>query len=605
MIKNNIHLEPRRLGSGNSHLRRGAIQLLRTLAGDLRKEYAIYILITFILAASSFLPPHLLFLFTDTAAKINTITVADFAVPFLIFGIAVGVVLFLSSILGNITQEWFQLKVERYLRSKILVRMHNMPMTEVDKAQRGEWLTRMTSDLRSVEEFISTSLPKQLKSVAILLGSGSLFFYHSGTLAILPISACTIIAIISLLVQKNITPLLDDLRSLHSDITQTLLESFEGSKTIRSYQNQKNEIKRFDRKLELIEKKGLKVAKVFGGLLGSNDIVIQVLTTISLTFVMFTLSSGQLTLEAALVYPFYLGMFYSAAETLSASTIDWSSFYVEGGRLAKLLDQNTQTPKATETDHDTSVIQSASGLKLSDVSYGYFEEKPLATNVSLDLKKGETIALVGPSGCGKSTILEVLAGLRPAFSGSWQLDSMDDIPHDFTKQMLPVELSTYVEQRPYIFEGPIRDNLLLGKNDIPDAEIWSALKAANCLSFVTNSGGLDAVLNDAGNNISEGQRYRLALTRALLINSPLLLLDEPFAALDEFSQEVVCRGINKEKSQRMTIIVTHYLPETLEVDRVLQWEDFMDHPQESVVAVVGTADKYILKGENHGTGKKN
>ena len=394
--------------------------------------------------------------------------------------------------------------------------------------------------------------------------------------------------------QRNITPLLDELRTLHSDITQTLLESFEGLKTIRSYRTQADEKHRFDEKLKLVESKGLRVAKVFGGLLGSNDIVIQMLTAISLTFVMYSLKGSQLTLEAAFIYPFYLGMFYRAAEALSAATIDWSSFFVEGGRLAKLLkkNENDHSENLPESSHYQNELgnQSISKLEISGLSYGYNKEEPLAKDISMSIQKGKTIALVGPSGCGKSTALEVLAGLRSAFSGSWQIEGQGNSSNDFALKNIPIDLSVYVEQRPYIFEGTIRANLLLGRTGITDSEIWDALKASNCTNFVKNSGGLDVVLRDAGRNISEGQRYRLALARALLVKRPMLLLDEPFAALDQFSTDLICRTINKNKKERMTLIVTHYLPERLEVDHVWNWQDLSQKSLSSPEAVVVSVD---------------
>lgn len=552
--------------------RRDALLLLKATAYDLRRCYGVFVAATCLFAAVTFLPPRFLLLFTANAAQIQDVSLDRFMATFLPFGLLVGLALLISSLGGTFLREWFQLRVERHLRQRIMARLHTLPLTEIDRAQRGDWLTRMTADLRNVERFIAESLPDQLRSVVLLLGSGALFLASSRMLAVVPIAACSIIAVISVLVRRRTTPLLYELRELHGDIVQSLLQSLEGVKTVRSHEAQAYEKRRFTGQLDAVQSKSLRVARIFGALLGSTDIVIQMLTVGCLTFVMFVLSDGGMTLSEALIYPFYLNLFYGAAESLAASTVDWSSFFVEGGRLAELLrcqatDDNRHVPEAWSPEEGIRTIE------VQDLSFGYVVEDPLFSRFAFKAGQGEVVAIRGASGCGKSTFLEVLADLREPFAGRWSIRSLDRVVRgSFASDRLPPRLSAYVEQRPYIFEGSIQSNLLLGKDATPVEVIWEALGRANAAEFVRQRGGLQAKLRDGGSDISEGQRYRLALARALLLGRPVLLLDEPFAALDRISTELICRSLDQLRRHRIVILVTHYIPNALNVDRIVDLE---------------------------------
>ena len=134
-----------------------------------------------------------------------------------------------------------------------------------------------------------------------------------------------------------------------------------------------------------------------------------------------------------------------------------------------------------------------------------------------------------------------------------------------------MQLSSFVEQRPYLFVGTIRENLLLGNDGPVDTEVWAALEMVDLKEVVEARGGLDVELRDRGLNLSEGQRYRLTLCRALLAGSPFLLLDEPFAALDDRSIESVIRAVRAQRGAGVgVVVVTHVLPEELRPNRLVE-----------------------------------
>lgn len=560
--------------------RRQAIALLRTISLDLRRPYILFFLATLVFSASSFLLPQFFLVFSENAAKISEISFENFLPKFLIFGLIIGGVLFVSAFASNYMREWFQLKTERYLRSKILGCLHGMSITDIDRVQRGDWLTRTTNDLRNVERFISESIPGQLRAFLILLGSAAIFIYYSHSMATVPIVACVIIALLNVFVQKRILPLLDEIRDLHGDVTQTLLQSLEGIKTIRSYGAQDDQMRRFSHQIATVESKGLRVARCFGLLIGANDAATQFLTTFSLTFIMIALSKGEMSLAAALAYPFYLNLFYSSAEFLAASSLDWNEFFVSGARFDNITREKKKAIKPPSFDN--SILPTVESIDLWGVSYGYSLEAPLKTDYHFACRRHEMIVVLGPSGSGKSTFLEILSGIRQPFAGYWQIKSKRNHPvESFDDSPIPPQLTAYVEQKPYIFEGSVRDNLLLGEEK-PLKAIFDAAVEANALTFIQENGGLNSFLQDGGQNLSEGQRYRIALVRALLRQRPFLLLDEPFAALDRFNAEMIAQTLNNCRARCGIVIVTHFIPHSLRPDKIIDFEKISSRFQEAI-----------------------
>jgi ABC-type transport system involved in cytochrome bd biosynthesis fused ATPase/permease subunit len=275
-------------------------------------------------------------------------------------------------------------------------------------------------------------------------------------------------------------------------------------------------------------------------------------------------------------------MFYGSAEALAHSAYDWNRFFVEGGRVAELLHglfgEAPQDALVVRSAFPSESVAKADRLEVRQLAVGH-GVRPVASSIDLDLRRREMKALMGASGSGKSTFLEVLAGLRPAISGQvrlhagasllWDTASLSGAPR------LPIGPCALVEQHPYIFEGSLRENLTFGNpSRLSDAVLWRGLERAGLSGFTRRYGGLEYFLKDRGRNLSEGERYRIALCRALLLCRPFLLLDEPFAALDEVSIRIVIETLEVARAETGVILVTHYLPPGLKADAIANFDDF-------------------------------
>lgn len=554
-----------------------ALRLLRKLTRDLGWTYRLYIPAVIALSAAFLLPPRFLQFFTESADGLDQLSAEKFLVLLGGFGIAVAAALWLSTYLGGLLREWLRLRVSVDLRRRSLAAMHGTPLEVFDDAHRGDWMTRVTGDLHNVEEFLSDSLPYQIQSLTLVLGSAALFLAHSGPLALIPCGAALLLAFLNLRVQRTMAPVLTEARELEGEVFQDLMENYEGLRTIRSAGAESTVLKRFTNRLESVRRAGMRVIRSMAGLMGVNELASQLVVTAVLTLLAWSIKQGSLTVTDVLVYPFFINVFLGNARSLAASAYEWNRFFVEGGRMAELLGHAEDAESDNATSEKPETIDTLSARQLS---LGFPGSQPLIENLDLQLRRGEIVALTGPSGCGKSTLLETLAGLRRPQSGTFNLDGETPL------SMLPTELAAYVEQRPYLFVGSIRENLCLGLGEsaLPDDEtLFTTLDQLSLAGLVKQRGGLEAVLTDRGLNFSEGQRYRFALCRALLSRRPFLLLDEPFAALDDTSLETVAVALNEIASAGIGIaMATHQLPDTIVFDQVISLEAGTPFPETSM-----------------------
>jgi len=305
-------------------------------------------------------------------------------------------------------------------------------------------------------------------------------------------------------------------------------------------------------------------------LMGVTEFVSQVVVTGILTIIAYQVRGAALTAGDALIYPFYINLFLGAAKSLLGSAYDWNRFFIEGGRLASLLydDSKKEGDRTAIFGNFETRVPEVAALHATGVSIAYGDAPPVIHDFQFHLERGEIVAIMGPSGCGKSTFVECFAGLRRPQAGEFTATLRDGSRQTFPQA--PIFLSAFVEQQPYLFVGTIRENIALGLAEATDDRINVALAEVGLAEIVRRRGGLDEVLSDRGRNLSVGQQYRLALCRALVCGRPFLFMDEPFAALDPESVELVIKAMHEEKARGTGILlITHLLPESLAPDRVV------------------------------------
>lgn len=552
-------------------MRRHCFRLIREITGRLGWKYKLWIPAAVVLSLVNLLPQRFLQFFTEGTQKLSETGADDFIKLLVFFGIAVGICQWIALVLDSILGEWLRLTVSIGLKRDAVDGLSKTRIDKLDSAQRGDWMTRMSSDLYNAEEFLTMSLPEQITNASMMLGAAALFFYHSGPIAFIPLVAALFLGWFNIVVQRKMGPTLGRARMLEGGVFQSMIETFEGLRTIRSYGGESFTLARLNAQLKNLFDAGMKITKSMALLMGVNELVGQIVVTGVLTLVAYQIRGDALTAQDALVYPFFINLFLGSAKSLVGSAYDWNRFFIEGGRLASLLyDEENKEEDHEEVFGDfADHVEEVRKFEATGVTIAYGDNPPVVRDEELSLARGEIVALMGPSGCGKSTLTESFAGLRRANQGTFRATMEDGAEKTFPAA--PPFLCAFVEQQPYLFVGTIRENITLGKGFITDERVMEALGEVGLREIVERRGGLDHVLTDRGRNLSVGQQYRLALCRALVCGRPFLLMDEPFAALDIESVERVVEAMKEERSRGTGILlITHLLPAGLDADRVVE-----------------------------------
>jgi subfamily B ATP-binding cassette protein MsbA len=213
----------------------------------------------------------------------------------------------------------------------------------------------------------------------------------------------------------------------------------------------------------------------------------------------------------------------------------------------------------------------AGGIRFDDVRFGYTPDRPVLNGLSLTVEPGQHAALVGPTGCGKSTLIGLIARLYDPLGGRILLDGAD--VRTFTLDSLRRQVS-FVLQDPVLFRGSIAQNIAYGKPGATQEEIVRAARLANAHDFIVRMpGGYDTVIGERGETLSGGQRQRIAIARAIVRNSPILLLDEPSAALDPESEALVFQGVERLLAGKTSITIAHRLATVRNADVIFVMND--------------------------------
>ena len=207
-------------------------------------------------------------------------------------------------------------------------------------------------------------------------------------------------------------------------------------------------------------------------------------------------------------------------------------------------------------------------IEIEKISFSYHEEAEVLKDFSLDIKRGECIAITGASGCGKTTLSKLLLGLYPLNGGTIRVNGLDIRKCSLTELRKQI---SYVPQEPYLFHGSIMDNIRMGRPEASEEEIIEAAKMANAHEFIMGfAEGYDTKVGERGNNLSGGQRQRIAIARAILKEAQLILMDEATSALDNESEQLVNDALRKMHGKKTIVMIAHR-PSTVQLaDRVCQ-----------------------------------
>ncbi len=483
----------------------------------------------------------------------------------------VALVLFVSiGWLRRLAQKRYRDQFQWRFRRTLLQQLHQIALDRLANSRRDEWIGRLKTDLSLVESFFLHGFPRYMRFLSLLVVMIPFTFLQISIFSASIITGFTVVIFVgSTLLEGRLAHWNARRSRFEAEGTELFVESLEGIRTIRSFGMEPYLQRRFDTLMLENLFKDSRVETKSRYLAAFSDPM--VFLAVALTLIAESAIFGNA--ELPLVFGLALVTFW-AAKCLGEGLIEMKHCLISTSRVSDLLKARRDLSTSI-TGLENVEMGKVGALIMKDIIFESADG--LLGPLTIRQVRGQLNVLTGPSGSGKSSVIEVLAGLRNAVSGHFKLEDTSGRPiwsMGSLRPRVPMAISAYVEQYPYLFKGTLRENLLFGNNQrLSDAVIWETLEKVALHEVVKHLGGLDFEITDRGAMLSKGERYRVAVCRALLLRRPFLILDEPFRHLDDTAMSLIVDTLRRQRAATGILIATRFIPKALKVDVILSLEE--------------------------------
>jgi subfamily B ATP-binding cassette protein MsbA len=479
------------------------------------------------------------------------------------YSVVLFIVIAMSSIFALISvsaSSWISNKVILDLRVDMFTKLLKLPKSYFDKNTTGETLSKLTFDVEQISAAASTIWLEFIKSsFTVVILTGYLFYKNS----LLSLTLLVLLPLVYFAVKLSTNRIRKGSRKVQESMgkmTHLLDENISGNDLIKIYNAQSSEQSKFFNVINTIRQQRFKV-DMAGGL---NTSIVNALIGLALACVVY-FSSTYLLMSAGdfLAYFTAMGMLIKPAKTLININKPLQQALIAGVSVFNLIDENSEPNLGIKK-----MDQVKGDIHFDNVSFSYANEKPSLKNITLSIKKGETIALVGSTGSGKTTLVNLLTRFYSPTKGNILINSENINSYDLESFRSNF---SFVDQNVRLFNDTISGNIAFGQKDkMPMNSIINAANISNSTEFIEKlNQQFDSDIGEDGVTLSGGQRQRLSIARAIAKDSAILILDEATSALDSATETLVQSAITKMQQGRTTIIIAHRLSTIQNADRII------------------------------------
>jgi ATP-binding cassette, subfamily B, bacterial len=440
------------------------------------------------------------------------------------------------------------------LRRTVYSHVQRLSLSYHDNKQTGDLLSRVTSDIDSVQSFVASGVLGAVINLLTLFGMVGAMFYINWRFTLIALSVAPVLFVVIYSFTRRIKQAAREVRKKEGEIVSVIQEVLTSIRVVKAFAREEYEQRRLEEEsLESVEI-ALRARSLKARLSPIVEIIVAVGTALVLWFGAHMVLAGQLSAGSLVVFILYLGKMYKPMQELSKTTDAFSKATVGYERIREILD--TQREVA-----DLPGARPAPPLKgkveLDNVSFHYAPGTPVLRGVTLRAEPGQTIALVGPTGAGKTSVVSLIPRFYDPTDGVVKIDGRD--VREYTQASVRQQISL-VLQETILFHGPVWSNIAYGKPGASREEIYRAAEVANAHEFIEKlPQGYDTVVGERGVTLSGGQRQRIAIARAVIRQTPILILDEPSSGLDAESERLVFEALDRLMEGKTSIVIAHRL----------------------------------------------
>jgi len=450
------------------------------------------------------------------------------------------------------------------LRRTLYSHIQRMSLGFHDRSQTGDLISRVTGDIDDVQGFIVSGLLGTLINSLTLLGMVGVMFYINWRFTLIALSVAPVLFLVVYHYTRQIKKASREVKKKDSEIISVIQEVLTSIRVVKAFSQENYEQQRLEeRSLEAVDL-ALRARGLKARLAPIVEIVIAAGTALVLWFGGRLAIAGSLSPGSLILFIWYLGKMYKPMQALSKMPDAYSKAAVGYERIREILEIERDVQDAPGARRAPRLRGS---IEFENVTFRYDNNpEPALTKVSFRIQPGQVVALVGPTGAGKTTIINLIPRFYDPNEGVVRIDG-----HDIRRlrQKSLREQISFVLQENLLFHGPIWQNIAYGKPDATQAEILRAAELANALEFIEKMPeGFDSLVGERGVTLSQGQRQRIAIARAIIRDTPILIMDEPSSGLDALTESMVFEALDRLMEGKTCIIVAHRLATIRRADAI-------------------------------------
>lgn len=484
--------------------------------------------------------------------------------PILVTYAIVWVLSTLTLVAGSLMRTYMDERVTMRLRQALLIRCQTLSIAFSDREHSGRTLALFGNDVPIVAGLFSGTL-STIVGCLIAAGGGAVVMWNlSWQLAIVGGIIPPVVAALAWLTTRPLRPAARKAQDKAAELTKHITENLAGMREIVAFTREHSQNVNFIATLADLLRLRMRVA-LFQSALSSGQLVFSLaVTLVILGYGSVLIVHGETTLGTVIAMRSLFSLVFQPVAQLAGMVGTIQQGLASADRVALLLDEQ---PDVVEMPHALSLDHVDGHVVFDNVSFGYDALRPVLRSISFEVRPGEVVALVGQSGAGKSTLASLVARFYDPQAGCIRVDGID--LRDVTLSSLRSQIAM-VFQDTYLFAGSIRENIAFGRDGASDAAIRAAAEAAHATEFIEHLPlGFDTLVGERGVQLSEGQRQRIAIARALLRDPRLLILDEPTSALDARTEYEVQAALEQLMQGRTTLVIAHRLATVRSANRIL------------------------------------
>lgn len=469
-----------------------------------------------------------------------------------------GLFLYYKGKLSTVASE----NIAQKARMKLYDHIQSLPYKYHVNAESGDLIQRCTSDVETVRKFFAIQLVEIGRAFFIVGISIFIMASMNVKMTIIAMITVPIIILASYIFFNSIRHTFERADKQEGALTSILEQNLSGVRVVKAFGREEYEIEKFERENIKYRDLSFKVSNVLATYWAASDFLCTLQIGLVLIFGIYFAVKGQITLGTLVVFNTYEGMLLWPIRQLGRILSDMGKMTVSIKRIAAILEEEV------EKENGRALKPEIKGnISFKNVSFEYEKDSNVLRDISFEVKKGETIAVVGPTGSGKSSLVHLLLRLYDYKTGSIKVDGVElsDIDRKWIRSNIGIVL-----QEPFLYSRTIKENIKMSKIDAEDDEIVSAASMAAVHNVIkTFDRGYETIVGEKGVTLSGGQRQRVAIARTLINKFPILIFDDSLSAVDAETDKVIREKLEKKSKGITTFIIAHRISTVKDADKII------------------------------------